>query len=50
MCHAKSKKIVQLEDTLRIHAKWLNFRYVDDLPKFKAQRIIIFLADAQPSN
>jgi hypothetical protein len=27
-----------------------DFRYVDDLPGFKAQRIIFFLVIAQPSN
>jgi hypothetical protein len=27
-----------------------NYRYVDDLPEFKAQRIIFFLVVAQPSN
>jgi hypothetical protein len=37
-------------ELLRIHAKSLKCRYVDDLPEFKAQRIIFFLVVAQPSN
>jgi hypothetical protein len=32
-----------IADRLRIHAKWLKYRYVDELQKYKAHRIMKFI-------
>ena len=37
-----SEFCIKKTDTLRIHSKYQDYRYVDDLPIFKAQKIIIF--------
>jgi len=47
----KAAKLYDLKNVRKLRSvKIRKNRYVGDLPKFKSQRIMIILDDAQPSN